>query len=61
MAMCVCKYVFNKHVIGWGGGGSGADSGIYYRGATYFGERSGDRLAGPGQRQELGPPEAPGN
>ena len=28
MAMCVCKYVFNKHVIGWwgGGGGSGADS-----------------------------------
>ena len=29
MAMFVYKYVFNKHVIGWWGGGSGADLGIF--------------------------------
>ena len=37
MAMCVYKYVFNKHVIGCGGGEwSGVDSGIYYRGRPVF-------------------------
>ena len=54
MAMCVCKYVFNKHVIGWGEGrGSGADLGIYYRGAPCIGEGLGG--------QGMSPPEAPGN
>ena len=52
MAMCVYKYVFNKHVIyggdggGGGGGGPGADSGIYYRGASCIGEGFGG-LLGP--------------
>ena len=42
--MCVYKYVFNKHVRGWGGGGSVADLGIYYREASCIGEGFGDFL-----------------
>ena len=43
MAMYVYKYVFNKHVIGWWfGRGSGADSGINYRGVPCIGIGSED-------------------
>ena len=47
IAMCVYKYVFNKHMLkggGGGGGGASADSGINFRGAPCNGEESGDCL-----------------
>ena len=62
MSMCVYKYLYNEHMIQgcWGGGGkSGADSEIYYRGAHCIGEGSGENLGS--QRVQGIHPEAPGN
>ena len=58
-------YVFDKHVIEWGGGEkrsgkSGADSGIYFSGAPCIGEGTGDRQ-GLQRVQEGSPTEAHGN
>ena len=71
MALCVYKYVFNKHVIVclcvWGGVRRGFRY-LLYRGRPVFARGRGSpmSLLGPGQRprgegQGLSPPEASGN
>ena len=60
MVMCVYKFISTFLIptcyrVVVGGGGPGADSGIYYRGAPCIGEGLG------GGGQGMSPPEAPGN
>ena len=53
MALCVYKFVFNKHVkymVVVGAGGSGAHTSVYYRGATCIGEGSGNAYGPSGSR-----------
>ena len=63
--MCVYKYVLSTPFMGEEGGGwevkmygkSGADRGVYVRGAPCIGEGSGDSLGSasdPGQRAAVG-------
>ena len=53
MAMCGYMYVLNKHMSKGVGGGSGKDSGIYFKYWRGDGEQP-RSLAGPEQRPKVG-------